>query len=65
MPHFHDTADQLRLVRQAEERFLALYALDCLLAETRFFDKLSADIQETDSTAPPTSSDPGGWSMSQ
>jgi hypothetical protein len=54
-------AELLRDAKAAEKRFLALWALECLFDESRFIEKLSADLGSLD--APPCSGD-GGWSMS-
>lgn len=38
------TAERLRIVREAQQRFLALWAVDCLLEEPRAFQKVAADL---------------------
>jgi hypothetical protein len=53
-------AEVLRDARAAEQRFLALWALECIFDESRFMEKIAADLGRLD--APPSSGD-GGWSM--
>jgi hypothetical protein len=53
-------AELLRDAKAAEQRFLALWALDCLFDESRFIEKIAADLGSLDA---PTSSGDGGWSM--
>lgn len=44
MTEFINTADTLRMVKKAEQRFLALWALECMLQEKQVWRRLSADI---------------------
>jgi hypothetical protein len=53
-------AELLRDAKAAEKRFLALWALDCLFDETRFIEKIAADLGRLEA---PTCSGDGGWSM--
>jgi hypothetical protein len=45
-----DTADRLRQVRRAYERFLALAAMDCIMdgATRTFFDELACELGPAD-----------------
>ena len=61
MSQFVAIAEQLRAVKAAEEQFIALWALDCLFDETRFIDKLAADLRRMEGDG---WSGDGGWSMS-
>jgi hypothetical protein len=47
-----DIAQILRTVKSAEQRFIALWALDCLFDESRFIEKLSNDLHDP---GPPSS----------
>jgi hypothetical protein len=59
---FFITADNLRAVRKAQQHFLALWAVDCLLMDHHGFDRLADDVENH----PPSnghSSEQGGWSI--
>jgi hypothetical protein len=53
------TVERLRAVKRAAERFIALWALDCLLDESRVVEKLAADLHGPEQD----SSDDCAWTM--
>jgi hypothetical protein len=60
MSQFVTIAQLLRDTKAAEQRFIALWALECLFDESRFIEKIAADLGRLDTSA---SSSDGGWSM--
>lgn len=59
MNDFAQTAQTLKAVRDAQRRFLALWALDCLLEESQFARRLLADVEAAPCGAH-SSNDSGG-----
>lgn len=49
MSDFLATADLLRAARDAQQRFLGLWALDCLFEDARFFEKIHRDLHRNTS----------------
>ncbi len=60
MSQFVVIADLLREAKAAEQRFIALWALECLFDESRFIEKIAADLRQLD---PSASSGDAAWSM--
>lgn len=51
-------AEQLREIRAAHRRFLAMWAVDCLLDRSHAEDRLNCDLRSARET--PESTEPGG-----
>jgi hypothetical protein len=60
MSQFVVIAELLRETKAAEQRFIALWALDCLMDESRFIEKIAADLGRLEASG---SSGDAGWSM--
>jgi hypothetical protein len=48
MKNLSGTAEQLRTVQAAQERFLAMFALECIWDQSRPYDRLAHDLQSFD-----------------
>jgi hypothetical protein len=44
-------AEQLRTIRKAQERFLAMYALECIFDQKAPYDRLAQDLAMVDGPA--------------
>jgi hypothetical protein len=53
-------ADRLREAKAAEERFIALWALECLFGESRCIEKITADLRRLEASG---CSGDWDWSM--
>jgi hypothetical protein len=59
-----DRIELLNIVETHEERFLGLFALDCLIEDRGVFERLTVDLGgEVDGGG--SSSGTGGWSINQ
>ena len=51
MKNLSGTAERLRTIRAAQEHFLALFALDCILDQPRPYDRLASDLLSLEAPA--------------
>lgn len=59
------TAQRLRVVREAQRRFLGLWAADCLFDRSDSMDRMSADLEQTPLDQERRESDPFDHDWSQ
>ena len=48
MSNLSATAERLRAVKTAQERFLAMWALECIFSQSGPYDRLARDLAATD-----------------
>ena len=51
MKNLSDTANRLRTVLDAQEQFLAMFALECIWDQPRPYERLANDLQAIDGPA--------------
>ena len=53
MMNLAGTAERLRTVQEAQDRFLAMFALECIWDQPRPYDRLANDLQSFDGPPEP------------